>query len=264
MMLLPEILQGYPPEIRSFERFILREYLQHKILEILFESEFSTKFSFLGGTNLRIVHGNSRFSEDLDFDNFSVSESAFDLVSNLIAEKLKKLGYEIEIRIVKKGAFHCYIKFPELLFQQGLSPIKEEKILIQLDTESQQYSYSPERFILNKFDVFVPIQVCSLSLLLAQKFYAVLNRKRNKGRDFFDIAFILSKTKYCDFTYLNQKVGISTSKDLKERVLEKCSTLNMEEMARDVAPFLFDSKDTNKIIYFEDLMKQTTFYKDAE
>ncbi len=174
----------------------------------------------------------------------------------MIAEKLKKQGYEIEIKVIHKGAFHCYIKFPELLYQQGLSPIREEKILIQLDTESQHFNYTPERFILNKFEVFMPINVCSLDLLLAQKFYAVLNRKRNKGRDFFDIVFILSKTKQIDFNYLNQKVGIRNSKQLKENIFEKCASIDMKEMAEDVAPFLFDQKDINKIIYFEDYLKQ--------
>ncbi len=41
MMLLTDIISAYPIQIRGFERFILREYLQYKILEILFESEFA-------------------------------------------------------------------------------------------------------------------------------------------------------------------------------------------------------------------------------
>jgi predicted nucleotidyltransferase component of viral defense system len=56
---------------------MIREYLQYKILEILFDSPYSTGFCFLGGTCLRIVHGNRRFSEDLDFDNITMSEKAF-------------------------------------------------------------------------------------------------------------------------------------------------------------------------------------------
>jgi hypothetical protein len=30
-------------------------------------------------------------------------------------------------------------------------------------------------------------------ILLAQKFYAIIKRKRSKGRDFFDVVFLLSK-----------------------------------------------------------------------
>ncbi|MFZ1788286.1 MAG: nucleotidyl transferase AbiEii/AbiGii toxin family protein [Saprospiraceae bacterium] len=259
MILLSEIQKFYPEELQGYKRFLLREYLQYKILEIIFESQFASNFCFLGGTNLRLIHDNQRFSEDLDFDHFNVSENIFDDVSNLIAEKLKKEGFEIEISIIKKGAFHCYIKFPELLFNQGLSPIREEKILIQLDTEAQHYEYTPELFILNKFDVFVPINVCKLELLLAQKIFAILNRKRNKGRDFFDVLFILSKSNKIDFGYLKQKAGLSNSDQIKDKLLEKCATLDMNQMADDVAPFLFQPKDIQKIIYFENFIKQVTF-----
>jgi Domain of unknown function (DUF1814). len=40
----------------------------------------------MGGTSLRIIYNNSRFSEDLDFDNFSLTQAEFTLLS----EKLKK------------------------------------------------------------------------------------------------------------------------------------------------------------------------------
>ncbi len=55
--------------LRGFKRFILREYLQRKLLQILFDSEYANELCFLGGTYLRIVHRNIRFSTDLDFNN---------------------------------------------------------------------------------------------------------------------------------------------------------------------------------------------------
>ena len=75
-----------------------------------------------------------------------------------------------------KGAYHCHIKFPALLFQQGLSGYQQEKILIQLDTEPQHFNFVPESYLLNRFDVFTQLQTTPLDLLLAQKFYAILNR----------------------------------------------------------------------------------------
>ena len=36
MLTLPEIEKNYPEPLRGFKRFILREYLQHKILQIIF------------------------------------------------------------------------------------------------------------------------------------------------------------------------------------------------------------------------------------
>lgn len=256
MLTLSEIEAYYPENLRGFKRFILREYLQHKLLQLLFDSEYAQELCFLGGTALRIVHGNTRFSGDLDFDNFSINEDTFNKVSDILQKQLEAEGYEVEMQTVYKGAYHCYIRFPELLYKEGLSGHKEEKILIQLDTEPQHYTFEPEKFILNKFDVFTQIFVTPMPLLLAQKFYAVCNRERNKGRDFFDIAFLLSRTTKPDYGYLELKLGITTPLALKDRILEKCNKISMEEMAKDVQPFLFYARDVQKILLFEELIQQ--------
>lgn len=256
MLSLKEIKAFYPESLHSFERFILREYLQYKILEIIFESPFASKLAFLGGTCLRIIYATTRFSEDIDFDNFQLSEEDFKGISRIVKAELEKLGYEAEIRNVMKGAYHCYIRFPELLYQQGLSGHKEERILIQLDTEAHDFSYQPDKPILNKFDVFTQIFSTPEALLLAQKFYAIINRKRNKGRDFFDVTFLLSRGIKPNFEYLNLKLGIQTSDELRKQTLEKCAALNMNEMAKDVEPFLFNRKDTKKVLLFPELLKQ--------
>ena len=73
MLSLQEIEKYYPEKLKKFKRNILREYLQYKILQIIFNSEYANKLSFLGGTALKIIYDNSRFSEDLDFDNCVVN-----------------------------------------------------------------------------------------------------------------------------------------------------------------------------------------------
>ena len=67
MLELNEIKRFYPESLHSFDSFLLKEYLQYKILEIIFSGQFANKLCFIGGTNLRIIHENQRFSEDLDF-----------------------------------------------------------------------------------------------------------------------------------------------------------------------------------------------------
>ncbi|MCO5286696.1 MAG: nucleotidyl transferase AbiEii/AbiGii toxin family protein [Chitinophagaceae bacterium] len=256
MLPLSEILKEYPQGMSGFRTFIIREYLQYKILQAMFESRFANQFCFLGGTCLRIVHGNNRFSEDLDFDNFNIPEKDFKEVSIIIVKELEKEGYEVEMKTIIKSAYHCIIKIPEILHAQGLSGHREEKILIQLDTEPQQFSYTPEKVILNKFDVFTQIFTTPLDLLLAQKFYAILHRKRNKGRDFYDVVFLLSKVKKPNYDYLEMKTGIKDGVKLKSELLNHCSKINMEEMARDVQPFLFSAKDVNKVTLFTDYIRQ--------
>lgn len=257
MFLLNEIEKNYPEPLRSFKRFILREYLQHKILQIIFDSEYASYLVFLGGTCLRIVHNNTRFSEDLDFDNMKLSPEIFEEISREIKKQLEQEGYEVEMKTIYKNAFHCHVRFPNLLYNAGLSGHTEEKILIQLDTEPQQFSFTPGKYLLNRFDVFTQILVTPVDILLAQKFYAVINRERNKGRDFFDISFLLSKIQKPNYDYLKLKLEITNAKQLKEMILDKCSRIDMEEMARDVQPFLFDAKDVKKVILFPELIKQS-------
>ncbi|MCI5057833.1 MAG: nucleotidyl transferase AbiEii/AbiGii toxin family protein [Flavobacteriales bacterium] len=256
MLSLQEIKTYYPENLQVFERFIVREYLQYKILEILFESDYANKLAFLGGTCLRIVHGSTRFSEDLDFDNFDLKSEDFNGVTIVVKRELERLGYEVEMRNVEKGAYHCYIRFPEILFREGLSNHKEEKILIQLDTEAHDFEYESDLTFLNKFDVFTQIHATPIELLLAQKFYAVINRKRNKGRDFFDINFLLGKGIIPNYEYLNVKVGINNAEDLRTKIIQKCNDLDMKEMAADVKPFLFDPKDEKKVLLFTKYMEQ--------
>lgn len=255
MLSINEIEKQYPEKLRVFKRFILREYLQHKILALIYESNYGSELCFLGGTCLRIIHTNARFSEDLDFDCLKLAARSFASISTAIKKGLEREGYGVEIRNVSKGAFHCYIKFPGLLFTEGLSGHKEEKIIIQLDAEPQHFKFKPETFILNKFDVFTTVLTTPKSILLSQKIYASINRKQAKGRDFFDIMFLLSDTKP-DFNYLEQKLGIKTEKQLKEKLISRCKKLNMKQVANDVKPFLFESKDALKVELFEKYITQ--------
>jgi predicted nucleotidyltransferase component of viral defense system len=255
MISISQIEQYYPANLRGFKKNILREYLQYKILEIIFNSGVAFKLSFLGGTALRIIHENSRFSEDLDFDNFQLSENDFLLLTGEIQKGLKLEGYDVEIRNVLKRAFRCYVKLPQVLFENSMSGLKQEKIMIQVDTEPHDFAYTPDKVFLNKFDVFTQIAVTPPDILLAQKIFALLNRKRAKGRDFYDVIFLLQKTKP-NYDYLTQKAGLSDKQELKKKLLNFVKGLNLKELAKDVEPFLFQPSDSKKIILFGQYIEQ--------
>jgi hypothetical protein len=193
---------------------------------------------------------------DCDFDNFGLSQEAFDSITTIIEAGLKKLGYGVQIRNITKGAYHCYIRFPDILYQEGLSGHIDEKILIQLDSEAHNFDYEPDKPILNKFDVFTLINSTPPDVLLSMKFYAVMNRKRNKGRDFFDIVSMLGWGFRPNYNYLKHKLGVETAQELKSMVLNKCTTIDMQEMARDVKPFLFNPDDEKKVLLFEPYLEQ--------
>jgi len=254
MLSLQEIEKYYPENVRVFKKNLLREYLQYKILQIIFNSKYANKLAFLGGTALRIVHNNNRFSEDLDFDNFGLNEKEFNEISLVVKKQLELEGYEVEIRNVFKGAYRCYVRIPRLLFDSGLSGYEEEKILIQLDTAPHGFQYEPEKVILNKFDVFTEINVTPLDIILSQKIFAIFNRKAMKGRDFYDTIFLLSKCRP-NYDYLQLKLKIKNGQELKDKLLTLDGRVNFKELARDVEQFLFNTEDSKKVILFVKYIK---------
>ena len=257
MLDLNQIEKYYPSYLRTFKQNIVREYLQYKILEIIFNSKFSERLSFLGGTALRILYDNTRFSENLDFDNFDFTEDNFFALTSEIKQALGKQGYEAEMSNVFKGAYRCCIKLPKILYDAGLSRLENEKIMIQIDTAPHDFNYKPDKKIINKFDVFTQINSTPLDILLAQKMYAVLNRKRPKGRDFFDITFLLQKTNP-NYLYLKQKVNVKNSDELKQALLKHIEKFDFNQIVKDVKPFLFNPSDRKRIKMFADYISKIT------
>jgi predicted nucleotidyltransferase component of viral defense system len=255
MLDFQQIKDQYPENLQRFERAILREYLQYKVLQAVFDSNHASKLSFLGGTALRIVYRNNRFSEDIDLDNFGLSWTEFEEVIQKVKRFMALEGFEVEIRNVAKGAYRCYLKFPALLFEQGLSPFQEEKILIQVDSTAQDYTYKPETIILNKFDVFAEIRVTPLNILLSQKIYTAVNRKRPKGRDFYDITYLSSRTKP-DMGLLNQKLGVDTAEGLRKEISARIKDFDFKYLADDVSPFLINQEDIKRVEKFRQFWDQ--------
>lgn len=254
MLDLKTIESYYSEPLRVYKRNILREYLQYKILEILFNLDTASKVSFIGGTCLRMVHNINRFSEDLDFDNHAMEKEEFLALSNGIKRNLELEGYTVEIKSVFKGAYRTYFRFLDLLFEEGLSPHREERLMIQVDAAPHDYDYKPQTFILNKFDVFTTIHVAPVHILLAMKLAALLNRKRTKARDIYDVIFLFGKTAP-DWDYLHAKLAVENRDMLKKRLIEKSRQFNLKELSREIEPFLIRKKDTNRIELFNEFIK---------
>ncbi len=249
MLNFEEILNAYPQRLRAFKENILKEYLQHRILDIVYGSSYADDLVFMGGTAIRIVHQGVRFSEDLDFDNRGLDEKQFDDLARLIERELFLDGYTVSVKNVFKGAYHCHISFPGLLFDQGMSGHRQQRILVQIDAEPQEYSYAPEKFLLNRFGIFRYVNTVPQGLLLSQKVLACLKRKTAKGRDFFDVVFLMGETEP-DYRYLQEKISIDTLEAMRKALKERVRGLNLKGLARDVEPFLFDPSQKDRVALF--------------
>ena len=114
------------------KRAIIREYLQSKIIEIIYSKKESRDIIFIGGTSLRLLHNLDRFSEDLDFDlGKNINLKAIGNLMNEVISKLKKENYAVELYKNKKEKKTYYeLRFSKLLSQLNITQDKEEKLMI--------------------------------------------------------------------------------------------------------------------------------------
>ncbi len=250
MLNFDDALSRYPQRLQGFKENILKEYLQYRILDIIYGSKYAARLIFLGGTAIRIVHQGVRFSEDLDFDNRGLDEKQFEDIARIIHRELTLDGYTVAIKNVFKGAYHCHINFPGLLYEQGMSGHKAERILIQIDAEPQGYAYTSDKFLVNQFGIFRYINTVPVALLLSQKIFACLNRKKEKGRDFFDVVFLMSRAAP-DYAYLKEKTGIDGKQGMIAALKARIGKIDMKALAKDVEPFLFDADQKERVALFE-------------
>jgi len=255
MLDIEQIQSFYPEHLRPYKKNLLREYLQYKILEAIFESPLADKLTFMGGTCIHIIHGSPRFSEDLDFDNLDIERDDFETLSQRVKRALELQGFIVELKSKYQKAFHAALRFPGLLQTEGISGHREEKLLIQIDTEPQGVRYRQDKFILNKFDVFSRINIVPEATLLAQKILCIFTRSRPMGRDFFDVVFLLAKSGV-DFDYLDRKMSISNNKELRDRLLRRCKQLDFSRLTKDLEPFVYSKKELQRVLMFPDFIQQ--------
>ncbi len=254
MLSINQIKKQYPQQLQSRPRFLLSEYLQYKILEALAGQDLGNKLVFMDGTAIRLIHHSQRFSEDLDFDNQGLDKEEFNKLVAKIQRQLELEGLAVEIKKSFKGAYHCYFKFSDILQRFNLSKQKKEKILIRFDVVEQNYQYQPEVKLINQFDVFTQVKVVPIPLLLAQKILAALHRKQAKGRDFYDIVFLMSQTKP-DMNYLQHKIGVAKANQLQQVLMDRCQELDFKKLAADVEPFLIKPADQQRVLHFEQFVQ---------
>ena len=169
------------------EYSIFREYLQLVFLSYLYQEKESSKIIFKGGTALRLLFGSPRFSEDLDFSTNSDDSQILKLLKKTI-EKISRELPNIKHALIHKGndglRFRIFIKTDEFKYPFN----------IRLDFHRQKFIKNIEVSTLTtQFPVMVFPQIFHLSKkgILAEKFDAL--GSRNKGRDIFDIWFLVSR-----------------------------------------------------------------------
>jgi len=258
MIDLQQIKTCFPADVQEnpiFRKYMLKEYVQLLMMDFLSSSAHLGKIAFIGGTNLRLVKGIDRFSEDLDFDCKDFSESDFLKMTDNIFVFLQRSGFRVEIRDKqneKLKAFRRNIYFPELLFEMGLSGYKEERFLIKIEMQNQGFDYNQNIVNIKRLGFFFPFPIPPDSVLCAMKISALLSRA--KGRDFYDTMFLLHQTEP-DYQYLAVKCNVKNKAELKAALFDKIKKTNLKLKLHDFEHLLFHKEKSQKILLFKDFVE---------
>lgn len=248
------LVRGYfPQQMRDnalFDKHMLKEYIQLMVLDYLSSSPYIRKMAFIGGTNLRLIKGIDRFSEDLDFDCKQMTREEFISMTDDVLTFLSRSGLHVEAKDrenPKLTAFRRNIHFPQLLFDLSLTGHRDERFLIKIEAQDQGVAYTPVVVNVKGCGFFFPLPVPPNGVLCAMKLSALL--ARGKGRDFYDAMFLLAQTEP-DYEFLKARCGIGSPNELKVAVRELLATTDLNVKKRDFEHLLFNRQHADKILRF--------------
>ncbi len=237
----------------------IREYIQAYFLYVLYRKKYYQNMVFTGGTVLRFVYRIRRFSEDIDFClSTRAKQIDFDAMMHDIAQEFKRAGYALEIKAKTHLTVNsAMLKFSGILFETGLSPLKDEKFLIKVEIDSRPPAGGIEAHTMATTPFMFYMLHYDLKSLFAGKVHALLCREYTKGRDWYDLMWYLSKFKDIEPNYimLNNAMAQTfenpvnlTQENWKAEIKKVVKALDWEKVRNDVRRFLEDQNETELLI----------------
>ncbi|MDO9027849.1 MAG: nucleotidyl transferase AbiEii/AbiGii toxin family protein [Candidatus Roizmanbacteria bacterium] len=211
---------------------VIREYLQVVFLSAVYEQKEGSKIYFKGGTALRLLFNSFRFSEDLDFTCLlSLTETRKLLsksikIMNLIVPEVELKQFRTKNQSIT--GFLNYktdeIKYPlniHLEFSLREKPLTGKETVLETPFPVSPYPI---------------VKHLSLEEILAEKIRALM--ERTKGRDLFDIWFILSKGAEIDWAMTNKKMAFYKKEISREDLTAKIKRFDKRKVKIDLGKFL--------------------------
>lgn len=210
---------------------IFREYLQLLFLETLYSSSGAEKIYFKGGTALRVLWNSFRFSEDLDF-TVGMSEISFSkFIDKVFEDFLINDGVSIKKKKTIVGKSFLITYFGDVL------PFK---VFVSLDFSFRERpKYTARTAIKTDFPVVFTSFIYHLDKreVLAEKIRALLTR--SKGRDLFDIWFLVTSGVEIDWRLVGSKMDYYPKvKWGKGTIVEAVNKFSRTDFVNDLKPFL--------------------------
>lgn len=211
---------------------ILREYLQIVFLSALYGQKPSQEMFFKGGTAIRLLLSSFRFSEDLDFTTTlthleieSVLDKALQelrlTVPNITIKQLKTIQKSYAGSLKYESDDYKYPVNIHLEFSYREKPLTERNSMLET-----LFPVSPYPIITHM----------DWAEILAEKIRALLTRA--KGRDLFDIWYLMSKGAELDLKLINKKMELLNKKIDIEDILNKIKLFDKKKLKDDLNKYL--------------------------
>jgi len=253
--LIQERLASYNATNQLEEEYAIKEILQDIALYGLWRAGFYDIAAFQGGTSLRILHGMSRFSEDLDFILKKPDpDFSWPVYLQGLVECFEEFGLKSEI--LDKGRMDqrikkAQIKDNSICNQLNLSffrenPARKQTIKLEIDVDPPENSDFAYRYL----DFPLDFEVChqDLSSNFSLKIHALLCRPFLKGRDWYDFNWYVKQRVKPNLAHLQSALfqwgpwaGQETKVDmkwLKQKLIDKIDRIDWQDAAMDVERFL--------------------------
>lgn len=235
-----------------------REALQRYLLRTLAAGGFFRDMAFVGGTALRIGHQLNRFSEDLDFAALKpmsvsraieVGETAFEVLKRL------KIGISSarDFRTIPMGGAtdkldyicHLEVHLPPAFREGGGARFT---LRLDLDRNPADGWNKTPMLVRSKTRPFA-VTMHDLPSLFAGKLHVLCCRvDRAKGRDFFDLAWYLSREISPNLAFLDATIQALEpepwpASEWSDRLADRLDSVNFDRLLRDLEPFLIEPAD---------------------
>lgn len=254
--LIQKRLNSYNLQSKESELNAVKEIFQEIALCALSRTDFFKNGAFMGGTCLRILHGLPRFSEDLDFSLLS-ADSTFRWSPLLERLSVEFQAYDLQLEIkdrseasdIVKKAFlkdDSFGKVLQLTYERKKSDI--QKLTIKLEVDTNPPAGAKCENLLVGFPFPFSVRVHNLGSLCAGKCLALLCRKFNKGRDWFDFLWYISQKVTPNFEMVSKgleqqgpwkgQVLAVSSHWLSEALHAKVEEVDWNTAKNEVRPFL--------------------------
>lgn len=189
-----------------------RTILNEIIKDIYSDTLLGPILGFKGGTAMYILYNLPRFSVDLDFDllDFSKKEDVFVRIGKI----LERYGN------IKEKADKKYTLFYLMSYEKGQRSLKVE---ISKRNLGNRYEL--------KNHLGTPVKVMVPQDMAANKFTALLGRKKLANRDIFDIWFMLKNHWDINLELLEKRTGLKANDYFKNCIdfLEKGLDVNIKK-----------------------------------